>query len=45
MISWALITIIFIISVKDLDNNHHLLTRMIEYFLCGLMLGFKICSI
>ena len=32
MISWALITIIinFIISVKDLDNKHHLLTRMIE---------------
>ena len=38
MISWALITIIFIISVKDLDNKHHLLIRM-------LMLGFKICSI
>lgn len=32
MISWPLITIIIIISVMDLDNNHHLLIRMIESF-------------
>lgn len=32
MISCPLITIIIIISVMDLDNNHHLLIRMIESF-------------